>query len=123
MLCVVEMPLKGVVGGCSLNSHGNYVVDYEKHRKIMELYFLNFRRKPETDVWKKNTAHRFYFMSWNIYWYFRSSNVQNINAYDRLRSMERVSSTRRPDIQRTSEGKDRRGKSFLLASLGGGKRT
>ena len=69
MLCVAEMQLKGVVGGCSLNSHGNYIIDHEKHGKIMELYFLNFRGNPETDVCKKkkkkkkkNTAHRIYFM-------------------------------------------------------------
>ena len=36
MLCVVEMSLKGEVGGCALNSHGIYIVD---HGKIMELYF------------------------------------------------------------------------------------
>ena len=27
MLTVVKMPLKGEVGGCTLNSHGNYIVD------------------------------------------------------------------------------------------------
>ena len=30
MLCVVKMPLKGEVGGCALNSHGNYIVDRGK---------------------------------------------------------------------------------------------
>ena len=30
MLCVVKSPLKGEVGGCALNSHGNYIVDHEK---------------------------------------------------------------------------------------------
>ena len=33
VLSVVKMPLKGVVGGCALNSHGDYIVD---HGKIME---------------------------------------------------------------------------------------
>ena len=36
MLCVVKIPLKGEVGGCALNSHGNNIVD---HGKIMELCF------------------------------------------------------------------------------------
>ena len=30
MLSVVKMPLKGEVGGCTLNSHGNYIVDHGK---------------------------------------------------------------------------------------------
>ena len=33
---VMNMPLKGEVGGHALNSHGNYIVD---HGKIMELCF------------------------------------------------------------------------------------
>ena len=36
MLCMVKMPLKEEVEGCTLNSHGNYIVD---HGKIMELCF------------------------------------------------------------------------------------
>ena len=36
LLCMVKMPLKGEVGGCALNIHGNYIVD---HGKIMELFF------------------------------------------------------------------------------------
>ena len=36
MLSVVKMPLKGAVGGYTLNCHGNYIVD---HGKIMELCF------------------------------------------------------------------------------------
>ena len=36
ILSMVKMPLKGEVGGCALNSHGNYIVD---HGKIMELCF------------------------------------------------------------------------------------
>ena len=36
MLSVVKRTLKGEVGGHSLNSHGNYIVD---HGKIMELCF------------------------------------------------------------------------------------
>ena len=34
MLSVVKLLLKGEVGVCALNSHGNYIVD---HGKIMEL--------------------------------------------------------------------------------------
>ena len=34
MLLKGEVVLKGEVGGCALNSHGNYIVD---HGKIMEL--------------------------------------------------------------------------------------
>ena len=30
MLCMVKMLLKGEVGGCALNSHGNYIVDHGK---------------------------------------------------------------------------------------------
>ena len=36
MLSVVKMLLKGEVGGCALNSHGNYIFD---RGKIMELGF------------------------------------------------------------------------------------
>ena len=36
ILSVVKIPLKGEVGGHTLNSHGKYIVD---HRKIMELCF------------------------------------------------------------------------------------
>ena len=36
MLSVVKLLLKGAVGVCALNSHGNYIVD---HGKIMELCF------------------------------------------------------------------------------------
>ena len=36
MRSVVNMMLKGEVGGHALNSHGNYIVD---HGKIMELCF------------------------------------------------------------------------------------
>ena len=30
MLCMVKMLLKGEVGDCALNSHGNYIVDHGK---------------------------------------------------------------------------------------------
>ena len=31
MLSMVKIPLKGEVGGCTLNSHGNYIVDHGKN--------------------------------------------------------------------------------------------
>ena len=34
ILSMVKMLIKGEVGGCALNIHGNYIVD---HGKIMEL--------------------------------------------------------------------------------------
>ena len=42
MLSVVKVPLKGAVGGCALNSHGNYIVDHGKSRKNHGIVFLNF---------------------------------------------------------------------------------
>ena len=42
MLSVVKMPLKGAVGGCALNSHGNYIVDCGKSWKNHGIVFLNF---------------------------------------------------------------------------------
>ena len=42
MLCVVKMPLKGEVGGCALNSPGNYIVDHGKSWKNHGIVFLNF---------------------------------------------------------------------------------
>ena len=33
MLSMVKMLLKGEVGGCALNSHGNYIVDHGKSWK------------------------------------------------------------------------------------------
>ena len=35
----VKLLLKGEVGVCELNSHGNYIVDHGKHGKIIELCF------------------------------------------------------------------------------------
>ena len=40
MLCM--KPLKGEVGGCSLNSHGNYIVDRGKSWKNHGIVFLKF---------------------------------------------------------------------------------
>ena len=40
MLCVVKMPLKGEVGSCALNSHGNCINDHG-------IVFLNFCGNPD----------------------------------------------------------------------------
>ena len=42
MLCVVKMALKGEVGGCALNSHGNYIVDHVKSWKNHGILFCYF---------------------------------------------------------------------------------
>ena len=42
MLSIVKMLLKGEVGGCALNSHGNYIVDHGKSWKNIGIVFLNF---------------------------------------------------------------------------------
>ena len=47
MLCVVKMLLKGKVGGCSLNSHGNYIIDHGKSWKNHGIMFLNFCGNPD----------------------------------------------------------------------------
>ena len=46
LLSMVKMPLKGVVGGLALNSHGNYIVDHGKSWKNHGIEFLNFLRNP-----------------------------------------------------------------------------
>ena len=46
MLSVVKMPLKGVVGGRALNSHGNYIVDHGKSWKNHGIMFLNYYGNP-----------------------------------------------------------------------------
>ena len=46
MHCLVKMLLKGEVGGCALNSHGNYIVDHGKSWKNRGIMFLNFCGNP-----------------------------------------------------------------------------
>ena len=48
MLSVVKMLLKGymLVGGCALNSQGNYIVDHGKSWKNHAIVFLNFSGNP-----------------------------------------------------------------------------
>ena len=47
MLSVVKFFLKGEVGVCALNSHGNYIVDNGKLWKNHGIVFLNFCGNPE----------------------------------------------------------------------------
>ena len=42
ILSMVKMALKGEVGGCALNSHGNYIVDHGKSWNNHGIVFLNF---------------------------------------------------------------------------------
>ena len=44
ILIVMKMPLKREVGGRTLKSHGNFIVD---HGKSKELCFLNFCGNPD----------------------------------------------------------------------------
>ena len=46
MVCMVKMPLKGVVGGRALNGHGHYVSDHGKSWKKHGIVFLNFCGNP-----------------------------------------------------------------------------
>ena len=46
MLSVVKMLLKGEVLGCTLNSHGNYIVDHGKSWKNHGIVILNFYGNP-----------------------------------------------------------------------------
>ena len=48
ILSVVKMMLKGEVGGCALNGHGNYIVDHGKSWKNHGIVFLNFCGNPVT---------------------------------------------------------------------------
>ena len=50
MLSVVKVLLKGEVGGCALNSHGNYIVDQGKSWKNPGLVLLNFCGSPERNI-------------------------------------------------------------------------
>ena len=46
MLRLVKMSLKGEVGGCALNSHGNYIVDRGKSGKNHGIVIVNFCGNP-----------------------------------------------------------------------------
>ena len=47
MLCMVKMTVKKEIGGCTLNSHGNNIVDHGKSWKNHGIVFLNFCENPE----------------------------------------------------------------------------
>ena len=47
MLSVVNILLKGEVGGHALNSHGNYIVDHGKSWKNDGIVFFNFCGNPD----------------------------------------------------------------------------
>ena len=51
ILSMVKMLLKGEVGGCALNSHGNYIVDHGKSWKIYGIVFWNFCGNPVQCIW------------------------------------------------------------------------
>ena len=47
MLSMVKLLLKGEVGVCALNSHGNYIVDHGKScKKYRGIVLLNFCGNP-----------------------------------------------------------------------------
>ena len=46
MLSLVKLLLKGEVGVCALNSHGNYIVDCGKSWKNHGILFSNFCGNP-----------------------------------------------------------------------------
>ena len=46
MLGMVKMLLKVEVGGCALNSHGNYIVDHGKSWKYHGIVIFNFCVNP-----------------------------------------------------------------------------
>ena len=53
MLGVVKLLLKGEVGVCALNCHGNYIVDHGKSLKSHGIVFLNFCGNPVKNIGKK----------------------------------------------------------------------
>ena len=53
MLSVVKILLKGEVGGCVLNSRGNYIVDHGKSWNNHGIVFLNFCGNPVTLLFYK----------------------------------------------------------------------
>ena len=70
MLSVVKMLLKGEVGDCALNSHGNYIVDHGKSWKNHGIVFLNFCGNPAMYTNKYFTGE-----------YSKNKEARNINRY------------------------------------------
>ena len=50
ILSMVKMLLKQEVGGCALNSHGNYIVDHGKLWRNHGIVILNFCGNPDKIV-------------------------------------------------------------------------
>ena len=48
MFSVVKMLLKGDIGGCAFNIHGNYIVDHGNSWKNHGIVFSNFCGNPVT---------------------------------------------------------------------------
>ena len=60
MLSVMKMLLKGEVGGCALNSHGNYIVDHGKSWKNHGIVFMNFCGNPEMGKYGQKSLENFH---------------------------------------------------------------
>ena len=68
MLSVVKMLLKGEVGGCALNSHGNYIVDHGKSWKNHGIVILNFCGNPAMSI---VSLHVFvHLVGLSVFWLF-----------------------------------------------------
>ena len=61
MLSVVKMLLKGEVGGRTLNSHGNYIVDRGKSWKNHGIVFLSFCGNPASELMQKSQRKNILF--------------------------------------------------------------
>ena len=59
MISVVKMLIKGEVGGRSLDSHGNYIVDHGKSWKNHGIVFLNFCGNPALDRKRRGLLNYF----------------------------------------------------------------
>ena len=46
MLCMMQMPLKGEVGGSALNSQGKYILEHGRSWKNHGIVILNFGGNP-----------------------------------------------------------------------------
>ena len=55
MLSMVKLLLKGEVGVCALNGHGNYIVDHGKSWKNHGIVFMNFCGNPARR--RRQTVH------------------------------------------------------------------
>ena len=58
MLSVVKLLLKGEVGVCALDSHGNYIVDRGKSWENHGIMFLNFCENPVYILYRLTSRRR-----------------------------------------------------------------